>query len=484
MSDLKDMKGFEAVIGLEVHVQLFTESKVFSPDANKFGSEPNQHIHVISLGHPGSMPKLNKKALEYAIEMGLACHSEITRYNFFDRKNYFYPDLPKGYQVTQDKTPICRGGYVEIAFDTDSPRKVVLHKIHMEEDAGKLMHVEGKDISAVDYNRAGVPLIEIVTEPMITSSQDAGAFLTEIRKMVRFLGISDGHMEQGSLRCDANVSIRKVGDKKLGSKVEVKNLNSIRYVQKAIEVEIERQIGLTLQGKKIVSETRLFDPEKNQTYGMRMKEELNDYRYFPEPDLAPFVVDDVMLEAIRSKMAKLPRQYFDDFTQKYGLPSYDALVITEKKDYARLFEETIAHTNCYKQVSNWLMGPVKSYTKENSVSLSGLPLSGESLAELVNLVEQGTLSYTVACQQIFPDMMVSGKKPMDVAHEKNLVQESDSDVLLPVVQEVLAQNADKVEMYRNGKKGLLGMFMGEVMKKTKGKADPKLANQLLIESLG
>lgn len=483
MSDSKDLKGFEAVIGLEVHVQLQTESKIFSPDANKFGSEPNQHIHVISLGHPGSMPKLNRKALEFAIEMGLACHSEITRYNFFDRKNYFYPDLPKGYQVTQDKTPICKGGYVEIAFDTDTPRRVKLHKIHLEEDAGKLVHVEGKDISAVDYNRAGVPLIEIVTDPMITSSVDAGAFLTEIRKMVRFLGISDGHMEEGSLRCDANVSIRKQGDPKLGNKVEVKNLNSIRYVQKAIEVEIERQIELALQGKKIISETRLFDPEKNKTYGMRMKEELNDYRYFPEPDLAPFVVDDAMLETIRNKMAKLPRQYYDDFTQKYGLPAYDALVITDKRDFARLFEATINHTTCYKQVSNWLMGPVKSYVKEKGISLPDLGLAPETLADLVNMVEKGTVSYTVASQQIFPEVVTSGKKPLDVAHDKNLVQESDSDVLLPVVQEVLAQNADKVEMYKNGKKGLLGMFMGEVMKKTKGKADPKLANQLLIESL-
>ncbi|WP_339792034.1 Asp-tRNA(Asn)/Glu-tRNA(Gln) amidotransferase subunit GatB [uncultured Imperialibacter sp.] len=483
MSDLKDKNSFEAVIGLEVHVQLQTKSKVFSPDANKFGSEPNQHIHVISLGHPGSMPKLNKKALEYAIEMGLACHSEIGRYNFFDRKNYFYPDLPKGYQVTQDKTPICKGGYVEIGFDTNTPKKIMLHKIHMEEDAGKLMHVDGKDISAVDYNRAGVPLIEIVTDPMITSSQDAGAFLTEIRKMVRFLGISDGHMEEGSLRCDANVSIRKKGVTTLGNKVEVKNLNSIRYVQKAIEVEIERQTNLTLQGKAIISETRLFDPEKNQTYGMRMKEELNDYRYFPEPDLAPFVVDDTMLEDIRKKMAKLPRQYYDDFTQKYGLPSYDALVITEKRDFAHLFEEAIAHTTCYKQVSNWLMGPIKSYLKENGTSLRKLSLTGAMLADLVNLVEKGTVSYTVACQNIFPEVIKTGKAPHDIAHDMNLVQESDSDVLMPVIQEVLAQNADKVVMYKNGKKGLLGMFMGEVMKKTNGKADPKLTNQLLVESL-
>ncbi len=483
MSELKDKNSFEAVIGLEVHVQLLTKSKVFSPDANKFGSEPNQHIHVISLGHPGSMPKLNKKALEYAIEMGLACHSEITRYNFFDRKNYFYPDLPKGYQVTQDKTPVCKGGYVEIAFDTETPRKIVLHKIHMEEDAGKLMHVDGKDISAVDYNRAGVPLIEIVTDPMITSSQDAGLFLTEIRKMVRFLGISDGHMEEGSLRCDANVSIRKKGVTTLGNKVEVKNLNSIRYVQKAIEVEIERQTNLTLQGQPIISETRLFDPEKNQTYGMRMKEELNDYRYFPEPDLAPFVVDDAMLEGIRNKMAKLPRQYFDDFTQKYSLPAYDALVLTEKRDFAHLFEDTIAHTKCYKQVSNWLMGPIKSYSKENGISLAKLKLTGVMLADLVNLVEKGTVSYTVCCQNIFPEALKTGKAPHDIAHDMNLVQESDSDVLLPIIEEVIAQNADKVQMYRNGKKGLLGMFMGEVMKKTKGKADPKLANQLLVESL-
>jgi len=483
MSASKDMKGYEVVIGLEVHVQLFTESKIFSPDANKFGSEPNKHIHVISLGHPGSMPKLNKKALEYAIEMGIACHSEIGKYNFFDRKNYFYPDLPKGYQVTQDKTPICKGGYVEIAFDTDSPKRILLHKIHLEEDAGKLVHIEGKDISAVDYNRAGVPLIEIVTDPVITSAQDAGAFLTEIRKMVRFLGISDGRMEEGSLRCDANVSIKKKGDKKLGNKVEVKNLNSIRFVQKAIEVETERQLALILAGKKVISETRLFDPEKNQTYGMRMKEELNDYRYFPEPDLAPFVVDEAMLEKIRQKMAKLPRQYFDDFTQKYGLPVYDALVLTESRSFSKLFEELTAHTQLYKQVSNWLMGPVKSLVKESGISLDDTKLAPTALAELIEMVESGGVSFSVASQQILAEMISTGKRPSEIVKEKNLGQESDSDILMPVVQEVLAQNAEKVKMYKSGKKGLLGMFMGEVMKKTQGKADPKLANQLLIESL-
>ena len=483
MSDSKDLKGFEVVIGLEVHVQLFTKSKIFSPDANKFGSEPNMHIHVISLGHPGSMPKLNSKALEYVIEMGLACNSEITKYNFFDRKNYFYPDLPKGYQITQDKTPVCRGGYVEIGFEAGSPKKISLHKIHLEEDAGKLVHLEGKDISAVDYNRAGVPLIEIVTDPVICSASDAGAFLTEIRKIVRFLGISDGHMEEGSLRCDANVSVRKKGEKKLGNKVEVKNLNSIRYVQKAIEVETERQIGLALSGATIVSETRLYDPEKGQTYSMRMKEELNDYRYFPEPDLAPFVVSEEMLESIRAKMAKLPRQYFDEFTQKYGLPVYDALLLTEARDLSELYVEVVSHTSSYKQASNWLMGPVKSFLNEKGVPASKLPVSSKTIAELIEMVDSGLVSYSVASQQLFPELLTSNKKPLEIAHEKNLIQESDSGVLLPVVKEVLAQNQDKVEMYKNGKKGLLGMFMGEVMKKTQGKADPKLASKLLLESL-
>ncbi len=483
MDDLKDLKGFEAVIGLEVHVQLQTRSKIFSPDANKFGSEPNRHIHVISLGHPGSMPKLNARALEFAIKMGLACHSQITRYNFFDRKNYFYPDLPKGYQVTQDATPICKGGYVEIGFDTDTPKKIKLHKIHLEEDAGKLVHLEGKDTSAVDYNRAGVPLIEIVTDPVITNEKDAGAFLTEVRKIVRFLGISDGHMEEGSLRCDANVSIRRKGETKLGNKVEVKNLNSIRYVQKAIEVEINRQIALALEGQTIISETRLYDPEKGKTYGMRMKEELNDYRYFPEPDLAPFVVSDELLESVRQSMARLPREYYDDFTQKYGLPAYDAQVLTESKELCELFMAVISHTSSYKQASNWLMGPVKSFLNEKGIAASQFPVAADTLAELIEMVEGGIVSYSVASQQIFPELLAGKKQPRQIAHEMNLVQESDSDVLMPVVMEVLAQNRDKVVMYKSGKKGLLGMFMGEVMKKTQGKADPKLASKLLLESL-
>lgn len=483
MSNSKEITGFEVVIGLEVHVQLLTESKIFSPDANRFGSDPNQHIHVVSLGHPGSMPKLNKAALEFAIEMGLACHSQISRYNFFDRKNYFYPDLPKGYQITQDKTPICRRGYVEIGFETGSSKKITLHKIHLEEDAGKLIHLDGRDESAVDYNRAGVPLIEIVTEPVIRSAADAGAFLAEVRKIVRFLGISDGHMEEGSLRCDANVSVRRTGDTKLGSKVEVKNLNSIRYVQKAIEAEAARQIELITEGKQIVSETRLFDPDKGQTFGMRMKEELNDYRYFPEPDLAPFVVDEKLLESIKAKMAKLPREYFDEFTTKFGLPVYDAQVLTETRDLAQLFMSIAAHTANFKQASNWIMGPLKSFMNEKNIAASQIPVEPDKIAELIEMVDSSQVSYTVAVQQIFPELLTSKKRPLEIAQEKNLIQESDSAVLLAVVSEVLEQNQEKVELYRSGKKGLLGMFMGEVMKKTQGKADPKLANKLLLESL-
>ena len=476
---------YTVVIGLEVHAQLQTESKIFCSDANAFGAEPNTHISPISLGHPGTLPKLNKKAVEYAIQMGLACDCVITKHNVFARKNYFYPDLPKGYQITQDKAPICVGGKVWIKrTEASEYHSIPLNRIHMEEDAGKSMHLEGRKETAVDYNRAGVPLIEIVTEPAIHSAEDAGLFLAEIRKMVRYLEVCDGNMEQGSLRCDANISVKLKEASELGKKVEVKNMNSIKNVQKAIEFEVERQIIALEKGEEIVSETRDFDAESGTTSGMRTKEELNDYRYFPDPDLCPLIVEEEWIEQLRANMPQLPKALIEKFTNEYGLPLYDAQILTETKEMAAYFEAVCKHTEDYKLVSNWLMGPVKSYLNEHSLTVKDLILVPEQLAKLVSLVSDNKISSSVASQQIFPLLLKAEEAdPEKIAHEQNLIQDSSSDSIQPIIDEVLKDMADKVKAYHKGKKGLIGMFMGEVMKRSKGKVDPKLANKLLVETL-
>jgi aspartyl-tRNA(Asn)/glutamyl-tRNA(Gln) amidotransferase subunit B len=479
------LKGkYTAVIGLEVHAQLLTESKMYCADANEYGSLPNTNISVITLAHPGSMPKLNRKAVEFAIKMGLACNSEITRFNIFDRKNYFYPDLPKGYQITQDKTPICRKGFVPVKLKDGVEKHVGLTRIHMEEDAGKSMHLAGETDTLVDFNRAGVPLIEIVTEPDIRSSDEAYAFLTEVRKLVRYLDICDGNMEEGSLRCDANISVMLKGAKEYGKKVEVKNMNSIRNVQRAIDHEIERQIIALEKGEEIISETRTFDAVTGLTHSMRTKEELNDYRYFPEPDLSPLIVSEEWLQKLKEEMPSLPKELYDKFVKEYGLPEYDAAVLSDSKEIALWFEELCKKTKNYKAASNWVMGPVKSYLNELTMHISQFPLSTEKVAELIDLVEKGKLSFSVASQKIFGELTKNpNKSALEVAQDLNVVQESDEASLQPVINEVVEAYPEKVQEYRNGKKGLMGMFMGEVMKKTKGKADPKLATELLRQKL-
>ncbi len=474
---------YQPVIGLEVHAQLSTVSKIFASDSTEFGNMPNTNISVITLAHPGVLPKLNKKVVEYAIKMGIACGCEINRTNFFDRKNYFYPDLPKGYQITQDKAPICKGGEFKIKTK-EGEKSVKLNRIHMEDDAGKNLHLDGETDTLVDYNRAGVPLIEIVTEPDIRTSEEAVALVTEIRKLVRYLDICDGNMEEGSLRCDANISVMLKGAKTYGKKVEVKNMNSIRNIQRAIEFEIERQITEIEAGKEIISESRQFDTVHFTTHSMRTKEELNDYRYFPEPDLQPLKISDEWLASIKSAMPTLPQQLVDKFVNEYGLPEYDALVITDTKEIAFYFEDLCKNTRNYKAASNWMMGPVKSYLNELTMSIKQLTVSPKALAELIAVVDSGKVSFAAAATKIFPELVkADGRSALKIAEELNLIQDSNTDSIRPIIEEVLAKYPEKVAEYRGGKKGILAMFMGEVMKATKGKADPKVTTHLLTEIL-
>lgn len=393
-------KKYKAVIGLEVHAQLLTASKIFTSDSSEFGAAPNTQVSVITLAHPGTLPKLNKRALEFAIRMGIACHSEISRLTIFDRKNYFYPDLPKGYQITQDRTPICKGGFVTISSKDGLEQNIQLTKIHLEDDAGKSIHSPTEVDTLLDFNRAGVPLIEIVTEPCMHSSEEAYAFMTEVRKLVRYLEICDGNMEEGSLRCDANVSVMLQGAKEFGKKVEVKNMNSIRNVQRAIDHEIDRQIAKLEKGEDVVSETRTFDAATGQTHSMRTKEELNDYRYFPDPDLSPVIVSEEWLSKIKAAMPALPRELHDKLVSQFGLSVYDAQVLTDSKDIALYFEELCKHTQNFKGAANWIMGPVKSHLNELTLAVKDFPIPIQTLAELIHLIDSNTVSFSVASQRI------------------------------------------------------------------------------------
>ncbi len=477
---------YELVVGLEVHAQMLTQSKAYSSDSTEYGSMPNTNISVITLAHPGTLPKFNKKVAEFAIKMGLACHCNISEYNVFDRKNYFYPDLPKGYQITQDKTPICRGGYVPVKTKNGVESQVRLNRIHMEEDAGKSMHLAEEIETLVDLNRAGVPLIEIVTEPDIREPEEAYAYLTEIRKLVRYLEICDGNMEEGSLRCDANISIRLHGETKYGRKVEVKNMNSIRNVQRAIEHEFMRQVELFENGlgDTLVSETRMFDATNGQTYSLRSKEALNDYRYFPEPDLQPFIITQDYLNSIKTAMPPLPNFLKEKFMNTYGLPEYDALVLTDTKEIALWFEELCSQTTNYKAASNWMMGSVKSYLNELNLPIAQFPLQPSQIAEIIGLIEQNKLSFSTASQKLFPALLDNPKTTAtEMAKKLDLLQDSSDDLIMPLIAATLAKYPDKVQEYKNGKKGLLGLFVGEVMKGSKGKADPKKVNELVLAAL-
>ncbi|MBS1543385.1 MAG: Asp-tRNA(Asn)/Glu-tRNA(Gln) amidotransferase subunit GatB [Bacteroidetes bacterium] len=472
---------YVTVVGLEVHIQLLTRSKIFSGDANRYGDKPNTNLGVITLAHPGTLPKFNRRVLEHAVRLGIACGSEISMHQVFDRKNYFYPDLPKGYQLTQDRTPVCRGGQIGIVLKDGTSRMISLHKIHMEEDAGKSMHLEGRNESAVDYNRAGVPLLELVNHPVLHSGEEAALFLSEVRKLVQFLGICDGNMEEGSLRCDANVSVMPEGSRVLGKKVEIKNMNSIRHVQRAVDYEAARQTEIIRQGGEIISETRTYHEEHGKTYSMRMKEELNDYRYFPDPDLTPLELTKDWIDEIRKSMPALPNVLREKFITEYGLPAYDAGVLTETREMAAYFEALCKETRHYKSASNWLMGPVKSLMNEHQ--LTSFDVSPARMAALISMVEEGQVSFTAASQKLFPELVRTEEVPMDIAVRLDLLQNRDGDAIEHLVKEVIHEFPLKVEEYRSGKKGIVSMLMGEVMKRGKGKLDPRLANECVIRKL-
>jgi aspartyl-tRNA(Asn)/glutamyl-tRNA(Gln) amidotransferase subunit B len=474
---------YEAVIGLEVHAQMLTKTKAYSNDINEYGAHPNTNVSVITLGHPGTLPVMNKKTVEFAIKLGLACGCEIARDQYFARKNYFYPDLPKGYQITQDKTPICTGGGITIRKEDGSEKVIKLTRIHMEEDAGKSIHDVDVYDTLVDLNRAGTPLLEIVSEPDIRSSQEAYNYLTEVRKLVRYLDICDGNMEEGSLRCDANISVRLIGAEKFGTKVEVKNMNSIRNVQRAIEFEINRQIEAIENGETLTQETRAFDALKGITISMRTKEAANDYRYFPEPDLQPLFVDQKQIDAIQSEMPALPRDLFLKYTKEYGLSEYDAYNLTDNKGIALYYEELIQLTKNYKAAANWMMGDVKSYLNEFGVEIEEFPLKPTIIASLIQLIDEGKVSTSIASQRIFPEMLNSNETPLQIAERLNLIQDSNEDTLKGFILQVFEENQNEVERYRAGEKQLTGFFMGKLMKVSQGKADPKIANSLLRQML-
>ena len=480
---MPDFGKYEPVIGLEAHAQLLTKSKLFCGDSAVFGNPPNTNVSAISLAHPGTLPVMNEKAVELAIKLGIAFNCDITRHNYFARKNYFYPDLPKGYQITQHTTPICKNGKVSINVN-GKERKILLNRIHLEEDAGKSIHDADENYTCIDLNRAGVPLLEIVSEPDIFSSDEAFAYITEIRKMVRYLGVCDGNMEEGSMRCDANISVRLKGEKKLGTKVEVKNLNSIRNVKRAIDFEINRLIQLVENGEEVIQQTRSFDASNGTTFSLRTKEEANDYRYFPEPDLAPFIVTEEKIAFVKSSIPELPAALEKRFIEEYGLSSESAKVICDDRGTSEFFQNSIQHTNHYKPVANWIMGPVKSYLNENNIDIEQFSISPKMMAEMVDIVEEGKVSFGIAASKIFPILIQSSQKePLEIAKELNLLQEKNDDALNNWIDEALANMPDKISEYKKGKKNLIGLFAGEVKKKSKGKADMQAVNKLLNQKL-
>jgi aspartyl-tRNA(Asn)/glutamyl-tRNA(Gln) amidotransferase subunit B len=477
-------ESYETVVGLEVHAQLRTESKLFSGDSTKFGNSPNTQVSPITLAHPGTLPKINRRAIEFAIKMGLACACEIVKENYFARKNYFYPDLPKGYQISQHTTPICKGGGIHIRI-SDGNKKIRLNRIHLEEDAGKSLHDVDIEFTSLDYNRAGVALIEIVSEPDIRSGEEAYAYLTELRKLVRYLEICDGNMEEGSLRCDANISVRKKNQTALGTRVEIKNLNSIRNVKKAIEFEATRMISLLQRGESIQQETRSFNAVTGETFSMREKEEAEDYRYFPDPDLPKFFLKDIFIESIRNSIPELQPEKIKRYINEFKLTEYDSTVLTEEKKFAEYFEKLVAlFPASPKAAANWMLGPIRSWLNENNKSITEFPLSPQSIARIIQIIEEGKLNFSIASTKLFQFLLINhDADPEKVAKENNWLQESGKDFNEELVDAVLKKFPEKVTEYRKGRKGLMSLFVGEVMKLSKGKADPMIATEILNEKL-
>ncbi|MDL1964487.1 MAG: Asp-tRNA(Asn)/Glu-tRNA(Gln) amidotransferase subunit GatB [Deltaproteobacteria bacterium] len=472
---------FEPVIGLEVHAQLKTDTKIFCNCSTSFGAPPNTHTCPVCLGMPGMLPVLNKKVVECTIKMALATNCKIEHESRFARKNYFYPDLPKGYQISQYELPIAQFGYIDIEMG-NSNKRVGITRIHMEEDAGKLSHDPGRPISFVDFNRTGIPLMEIVSEPDIRSPEEAGNYLRQLRTIVRYLGICDGNMEEGSFRCDANVSIRAIGAEQFGTRAELKNLNSFKHVEKALHYEISRQKEIIFDGGKVVQETRLWDPVKSRSISMRSKEEAHDYRYFPDPDLLPLIIDEDWIDAIRETLPELPNEKKKRFITEYGLPSYDADVLTASLATANYFEDCLKIFPESKIVSNWIMGSLMGLLNAEGKTIEQSPISSQNLARLLKLIKEGIISGKIA-KVVFEDMAKTGKSPDKIVKEKGLVQVTDVAAIEEIILNVLAENAKKVDDYRNGKTRLLGFFVGQVMKETKGKANPKIVNEVLREKL-
>ena len=476
---------YESVIGLEVHAELLTQSKVFCGCSAKFGAPPNQNTCPVCLGMPGALPVLNRRAVEFAIRAGLATHCTVAGYSRWARKNYFYPDLPKGYQISQYELPLCLGGRIDIETDAGS-KSVRLTRIHMEEDTGKNIHDAHGDASLVDFNRCGVPLLEIVSEPDIRSAQEAGAYLRKLRTILQYLEICDGNMEEGSFRCDANVSIRPRGAAELGTKVEIKNMNSFRNVERAIDFELKRQAQALDEGGRLVQETRLWDPDREVTRPMRSKEFAHDYRYFPEPDLLPLLVSDEWTEEVRRALPELPDARRARFVREYGLPAYDADVLTMRKDVADYYEAAVRHHRNPKALSNWVMGDILRIIRErkldNALVIHDWPVPPERLAAMVELIDSGEISGKIA-KSVFEEMVNTGKTPVQIVDEQGLKQISDDGPIIAAVEQVIAANPDKVAEYRGGKDKLFGFFVGQVMKATQGKANPQKLNELLRAKL-
>jgi aspartyl-tRNA(Asn)/glutamyl-tRNA(Gln) amidotransferase subunit B len=477
------MNEYEVVIGLEAHLQLSTHTKAFCADDISFGQAPNTQVSVISLGHPGTLPKLNERQVEYAVRLGLALNCHISEKSFFDRKNYFYADLPKGYQITQDGTPICIGGGVTLRMG-DEEKYIRLHHIHMEEDAGKSIHEQNANFSLIDLNRAGTPLLEIVTEPDFRSADEVAAFMQQIRQLARYLEISDGNMEEGSLRCDCNISVRKKGDTAYGERCEVKNMNSMRFAKRAIEYEFQRQIKIIEQGGKVERQTLNFDPNTGTTSPLRSKEDANDYRYFPEPDLPPVVIEPAYLQAIKEKMPLLPEILYQQLCHEYGINQKDVLTIIEEKSVAMFFIAFCEITKHKKSAANLMINKIKPFLTEKGIAIEHLNVSFSQLDAFLQLIEDGKVSNTVAYQKIFPQLVNNeNETPLAIAERLNLLQSNDDDFIATVCKEVVARYPEKVTEYQKGKKGLIAFFMGEVMKLSKGKAEPKSATALLTELL-
>ena len=473
---------YEAVIGLEIHAQLLTDTKIFCGCSTRFGSDPNTQICPVCTGMPGVLPVMNRKAVEYVVRTGLALHCDISSYSRFARKNYFYPDLPKGYQISQFELPLCEHGFVDISADGSSKR-VALTRIHLEEDAGKNIHEGGGNDSSVDLNRAGVPLMEIVTEPEMRSAAEAAAFMKKLRAIVRYIGVCDGNMEQGSLRCDANVSIRPTGQEAYGVKTEIKNMNSFRYVEKALDHEIKRQIRAVQDGERIIQETRLWDSEKNVTESMRSKEEAHDYRYFPDPDLMPIEFEKSWIDRIKTELVELPDEKHKRFIDEHGISDEDAGLLVAERETAEWFEEALTAGGDPKNLCNWIKGDFAKLLNDENKQINESLVTPQLLVDMLSLIENGTISGKIA-KTVFEEMYKTGKNADVIVKEKGLVQISDESGIETIVDEILSNNADEVKRFREGGTKLMGFFVGQVMKATKGKANPKMVNELLRKKLG